>query len=348
MALPATPEPGKPCPDLHALAAEHPWLAALDGTPQDPIEHGEGDVLRHTQLVAEALLRSEAWQRLGPEDRGELWLATLLHDAGKPAATRYENGRWTAPGHARRGAIIARRVLWEAGLSPFARERICGLVRHHMAPYHLIDSEHATRRTIEISLEAGAARQHLLTRADALGRIAPDLDELTTNVDLFAAHAEELGCWQRPYPFASDHARFSYFTHPGRDPAYAARDDTRSRVVVLSGLPGAGKDHWIARHHDRRPTIAPDDRERARGYLRSGRAFIWNATHHSRELRAPTLSLLADYHAHVTIVAVEAHPHDLRRHNQDRRRPVAWEAVERVLDEWEAPSITECHRLEVV
>ena len=265
MALPATPEPGKPCPDLHALAAEHPWLAALDGTPQDPIEHGEGDVLRHTQLVAEALLRSEAWQRLGPEDRGELWLATLLHDAGKPAATRYENGRWTAPGHARRGAIIARRVLWEAGLSPFARERICGLVRHHMAPYHLIDSEHATRRTIEISLEAGAARQHLLTRADALGRIAPDLDELTTNVDLFAAHAEELGCWQRPYPFASDHARFSYFTHPGRDPAYAARDDTRSRVVVLSGLPGAGKDHWIARHHDRRPTIAPDDRERARG-----------------------------------------------------------------------------------
>ena len=51
-------------------------------------------------------------------------------------------------GHARRGAIIARRLLWEAGVGPFARERICALVRHHMAPYHLIDSEHAVRRTL--------------------------------------------------------------------------------------------------------------------------------------------------------------------------------------------------------
>ncbi|HEY6891534.1 MAG TPA: AAA family ATPase, partial [Solirubrobacter sp.] len=331
MALPATPEPGAPCPDLHALAADHPWLAALAGTPQDPAYHGEGDVLRHTQLVAEQLLQSEAWQRMDPEDRGELWLATLLHDAGKPATTRYENGRWTAPGHARRGAIITRRVLWEAGLSPFARERICALVRHHMAPYHLIESDHATRRTIEISLEAGARRQHLLTRADALGRIAPDVEDLTTGVDLFAAHAEELGCLDRAYAFASDHARFAYFTRAGRDPAYAAHDDTRSRVVVLSGLPGAGKDQWIARHHDGRPSLAFDDRERARSLLRAGRPFIWNATHHSRELRAPAIALLADYHAHVTIVAVEARPDELRGRNQDRRRPVAWEAVERVL-----------------
>jgi putative nucleotidyltransferase with HDIG domain len=369
MALPATPEPGSPCPDLVELAAELPWLAAMAGIQQDPVHHAEEDVLRHTQLVAEVLVADEAWQRLEPEDRGELWLATLLHDVGKPATTRYENGRWTAPGHARRGAILARRILWEAGLSPFARERICGLVRHHTAPYHLIESEHATRRTIEISLEAGARRQHLLTRADALGRIAPDLDDLTTNVDLFAALADELGCLDRAYPFASDHARFSYFTHADRDPAYAAHDDTRSRVVVLSGLPGAGKDRWIATHHGGRPTISLDDlrrrrgakrsdkvaqgqiiqeaRERARSYLRKGEPFIWNATNLSAQLRGQTLSLLADYNAHVTIVAVEARADELSARNRDRRHPVPWEAVERMLDRWEAPSITECHRLEV-
>jgi putative nucleotidyltransferase with HDIG domain len=369
MALPATPEPGEPCPDLGELAKRFPWLAALAGTQQDPVHHGEGDVLKHTQLVAEQLLADERWQRLEPEDRGELWLAMLLHDVGKPATTRYEDGRWTAPGHARRGAILARRILWEAGLSPFARERICGLVRHHMAPYHLIDSAHATRRTIEISLEAGVARQHLLTRAGALGRIAPDREELTVNVDLFAALAEELGCLDRAYPFASDHARFSYFTHADRDPAYAAHDDTRSRVVVLSGLPGAGKDLWIAKHHDGRPTISLDDmrrrrgakrsdkvaqgqiiqdaRERARTYLRKGEPFIWNATNLSAQLRGQTLALLADYHAHVTIVAVEARPDELAARNADRRHPVPWEVIERMLDRWEAPSITECHRLEV-
>lgn len=88
-------------------------------------------------------------------------------------------------------------------------------------------------------------------------------------------------------PFASDHARLGSFARPGRDPAYAPHDDTRSRAVVLSGLPGAGKDHWIATHHEGRPTIA----------------------------------LLADSRAHVTIVAVAAPRHELRRRNQERRRP---------------------------
>jgi putative nucleotidyltransferase with HDIG domain len=203
MALPATPEPGSPCPDLVELAAELPWLAAMAGTEQDPVHHGEGDVLRHTQLVAEVLVADEAWQRLEPEDRGELWLATLLHDVGTPATTRYENGRWTAPGHARRGAILARRILWEAGLSPFA----------------------------------------------------------------------------------SDHARFSYFTHADRDPAYAAHDDTHSRVVVLSGLPGAGKDRWIATHHGGRPTISLDDLRRRRGAKRSHKVS-GRASHDRSEAKA--------------------------------------------------------------
>ncbi|WP_053226305.1 AAA family ATPase [Solirubrobacter soli] len=366
MALPPAPEPGAAF-DLRAFDLD--WLRALADTPQDPEFHGEGDVLRHTQLVAEELVGSPAWRALEPEDRSELWLATLLHDVGKHATTRWENGRWTAPGHARRGAIIARRVLWEAGVHPFARERICGLVRHHMAPYHLIDSEHAVRRTIEISLEAGARRQHLLTRADALGRIAPDIDALTVNVDLFAELANDLGCLDRAYPFANDHARFTYFTRRDRDPAYAAHDDTRSRVVVLSGLPGAGKDHWVAAHHNGRPTISLDDlrrrrgakrsdkvaqgqiiqeaRERARGHLRAGEPFIWNATNLTAQIRAQTISLLTDYNAHVTIVAVETPPDVLSARNRDRRHPVPWAAIDRMLDRWEAPSATECHRLEV-
>jgi predicted kinase len=225
------------------------------------------------------------------------------------------------------------------------------------------------RRTIEISLDAGVRRQHLLTRADALGRIAPDVEALTVNVDLFAELADELGCLDRAYPFASDHARFTYFSRRDRDPAYAAHDDTRSRVVVLSGLPASGKDYWISQHHDGRPTISLDDlrrrrdakrsdkvaqgqiiqeaRERARQYLRAGEPFIWNATNLSAQQRSQILSLLADYNAHVTIVAVEAPADALSARNQDRRHPVPWEAIDRMLDRWEFPSRTECHRLEV-
>ena len=353
--------------DLSTVDA--PWVTAMAETPQSPIYHGEGDVLAHTRMVCDALVSSPGWDALEPATRRELWLAAVLHDVGKPATTRFEDGRWTAPGHARRGAIIARRLLWAAGVEPRTRERICALVRHHMAPYHLVGRSAAVRRCLEIALEAGCDRQHRLTRADALGRIAPDLDALVLDVDLFAEFAAELGCLDAPYPFASDHARFTYFTRSDRDPAYAAYDDTRSRVVVLSGLPGAGKDLWISRHGDGRPVISLDDlrrergvkrgdttaeghliqdaREQARVHLRAGEPFIWNATNLSAQLRGQTIALCADYDAHVTIVAVEAAADDLDRRNRDREHPVPWSAIERMLDRWEAPTISECHALEV-
>ncbi|RKQ90582.1 putative nucleotidyltransferase with HDIG domain [Solirubrobacter pauli] len=350
-------------------AEDAPWLAAMAETPQNPEYHAEGDVLAHTRMVCDALISAPGWDELDAVTREELWLAAVLHDVGKPATTRFEDGRWTAPGHARRGAIIARRLLWEAGVEPRARERICALVRHHMAPYHLIAQRDAVRRCVQISLEAGVVRQHRLTRADALGRIGSGVDALVLNVDLFAEYAAELGCLYEPYPFASDHARFTYFTRTDRDPAYAAYDDTRSRVVVLSGLPGAGKDLWIAHHGDGRPVISLDDlrrergvkrgdttaeghliqdaREQARVYLRAGEPFIWNATNLSAQLRGQTIALCADYHAHVTIVAVEAAADDLSRRNRDREHPVPWPSIERMLDRWEAPTPAECHRLEV-
>ncbi|MBE2319521.1 AAA family ATPase [Solirubrobacter sp. CPCC 204708] len=349
-------------------AEDAPWLAAMAETPQNPLYHGEGDVLAHTRMVCEQLVAAPDWAQLSELTREELWLAAVLHDVGKPATTRFQDGRWTAPGHARRGAIIARRLLWEAGVEPHARERICALVRHHMAPYRLVGAGRAVRRCLEISVEAGCDRQHRLTRADALGRIAPDVEGLALEVDLFAEFAAELGCLDAPYPFASDHARFSYFTRDDRDPAYAAYDDTRSRVVVLSGLPGSGKDLWIALHGDGRPVISLDDlrrergikrgdstgegrliqdaREQARVYLRAGEPFIWNATNLSAQLRGQTLALLADYHAHVTIVAVEAPADELARRNRDRAHPVPWPAIERMLDRWEAPTRTECHVLD--
>src|SRR6185295_6628978 len=108
-----------------------------------------------------------------------------------------------------------------------------------------------------------------------------------------------------------------YFRTEGRDPNYLAYDATRSQVVVLSGLPGAGKDTWIAQHAADLPQISLDAireelrippaaaqgavvqaaRERARGFLRAGAGFIWNATNISREIRSQVVELLAAYHA---------------------------------------------------
>ena len=155
MDLPATPERGAPCPDLRAYGL--PWLDALRRDAAEPGLARRGRRPRpHADGRRRARCATSATRRSTTQARTELWLAALLHDVGKPATTRYENGHYRAPGHARRGAIIARRLLWEAGIEPAARERICALVRHHMVPHHLIERAGATRQCIEISLEAGA------------------------------------------------------------------------------------------------------------------------------------------------------------------------------------------------
>ena len=39
-----------------ALLERFEWLRALEGCPQDPVYHAEGDVLVHTKMVCERLL----------------------------------------------------------------------------------------------------------------------------------------------------------------------------------------------------------------------------------------------------------------------------------------------------
>lgn len=56
--------------------------------------------------------------------------------------------------------------------------------------------------------------------------------QMVPAVDRFAATGRELGCLDRPCPFASDHARFVFFRR-GRDPAQDPPDRTRSRAVLL-------------------------------------------------------------------------------------------------------------------
>ena len=88
---------------------------------------------------------------------------------------------------------------------------------------------------------------------------ARQLARLLDNIALFAEFCREQGCWDAPWRFPSDHARFLYFLHEDRLPDYAPHEDFAAEVVLLSGLPGAGKDHWAATHLPGWPVIALDD-----------------------------------------------------------------------------------------
>ncbi|CAA9533223.1 MAG: hypothetical protein AVDCRST_MAG85-3862 [uncultured Solirubrobacteraceae bacterium] len=364
--LPPAPAPGAAAPRLSAWADRLLVLAAMAACPQDPLHHGEGDVLVHTQMVCDELVAGAEWRSLPVEGREELWLAAVLHDCGKPQTTREEDGRLRAPGHARAGAILARRLLWQAGVPWAARERVCGLVRWHMTPYHLLDRPDSARQAILMSLSVNPARLRLLVECDARGRLAPDVEALAETVALAWEVCAELGCGDGPFPFANDHARFTYFVgRADRDPTWAAHDDTSGRLTLLSGLPGAGKDHWVTTHAGDAVVVSLDDlrrergakrtdqtaqgqivqeaRERLRVELRAWRDVVWNTTGLSRQLRAPLVSLGHDYGVRVRIVCVEAEPATLAEQNARRSDPVPEGAIERLLGRWEFPGLDECH-----
>lgn len=360
--------------DWDALDATHDWVRALRGCVQSPVWHAEGDVWIHTRMVLEALLDMPAWRALPAGERQIVFLAALLHDVAKPACTRVEpDGHVSARGHSSRGSIQAREILWRLGL-PFAmREHVAALVAHHQVPFFLVDEPDAEHRAIGLSHELRCDLLALVTEADARGRVCPDQTRLLDNIALYAEHCRELGCWREPWAFASDHARFLYFRSVARgaprSPHAPAHDDTRVEVTILSGLPGAGKDHWIAAHGRGQAVVSLDAiraqlnvdpagsqgaviREayaRARQHLRGAEPFIWNATNLSRSLRQRVIDLAADYGARVRVVYIEVPAGRLEAQNRQRSHPVSARVparvIERLLRRWTVPTRREAHEL---
>jgi putative nucleotidyltransferase with HDIG domain len=345
------------------------WVQELKGVPQDPEYHAEGDVWIHTRMVLEALGKMEGWRKSGQSERGLLFWSALMHDIAKPLCTREdERGRIVSPKHAVRGAQMARQLMWEGlpTVVPFeARERIAGLVRYHGLPLWFMEKEDPEKALVKASLGVSLERLARLAEADVRGRICRDQEELLERVELFRMQAKELGCYQQPYPFESDLARFTYFQKKGSPLSYVPYDDTRNEVILMCGLPGAGKDHWI-RHQGpgwsvisldemrKESGIGPRDnqgrllqaaKERAREYLRREEPFIWNATNLQRSRRKALVSLFTTYKARVRIVYVEAPFPQLFAQNQEREDSVPEAVLQRFIRRLEVPDLSEAHRV---
>lgn len=344
-----------------------PWIAPMAECMQDPEYHAEGDVWTHTRMVCDRLVELPEWKLLDATSREVLFAAALLHDVAKPETAREEDGHIGHPNHSLRGAVTARRLLWELGV-PFAlREQVAGLIRFHQSPFFLVDRSDALRMAVRLSWITRCDHLALLARADGLGRICADGQRIQDNISLFEEYCWEQGCLTRPWPFTSDHSRYQFFRIESRDPAYAAYDDTRGEAILMAGLPGAGKSRWVRENLDV-PEISLDDiraelklrpgensgelfnraKERAREYLRAGVTFVWNATNLSRDLRGRVLDLFALYNPRIRIVYVESSSGRLRRQNRERDHAVPETVLERMLHAWDVPDRTEAHEVDYV
>lgn len=346
------------------------WAGQMAACRQDAQWHAEGDVWTHTKMVCAELERIPEIASLDRVTQIKLLFTALLHDSGKPATTALDpdTGRTRSPKHAIVGAEIARRVLRELECDLHTREQIAALVRFHGRPPYLLEKTKPEHEVISLSWLVNNQLLYLFALADTRGRQARETGQPEENLHLWKLLAEEQGCFDVPFAFANDHARFLFYRDQLSSLHYVPHEDFRCTVTLLSGLPGAGKDTWLAQQRPALPVVALDAiretldidatdnqgeviqnaRERCREYLRGGKDFAFNGTNITRQMRRRWIELFADYGARIEIVYLEPPVSIVLARNKRRANPVPEKVILRLVEKLEPPTVTECHRLTFV
>jgi len=359
-------------------AALSSFVIPMSRTEQNPAFHGEGDVWTHTKMVCEAIVQLDSFRNLTEDEQQAVFLAALLHDIGKIPTTRWEDDRWTSPNHTLAGSKMARQFLWQAlnlcgtPEKQQLRETICNLIRYHSFPPHAIDDPDGKRKLLAIAANGQNCPMFttkllcILCEADALGRECADKAHMLEQIYLCAELAKESGCYDHPFAFPSAHTRYSYLSGKDIAPEVELYDDTWGEVILMSGLPGTGKDTWIKENYPDLPMISLDEirkemkipptdnqskvveiaRDRARELLRKKQPFVWNATNLSPMVRAKQIKLFTQYHASIRIVYLETEWNEQLRRNSNRAEVVPEQAICHMTEELVLPEAKEAHRVE--
>jgi putative nucleotidyltransferase with HDIG domain len=346
------------------------WAREMAACQQDSSWHAEGDVWTHTKMVCDELERLAEWPSLDRPSQLKLLFTALFHDSGKPATTGIDpnTGRVRSPKHSIVGAEIARRTLRDLDCDLLTREEIVGLVRYHGRPPYLLEKETPEREVISLSWLVNNRLLYLFALADTRGRDAKEMTRPEENLHLWKLLAEEHGCFERPYTFANDHARFLFYRDQLSSLHYTPHEDYRCTVTMMSGLPGAGKDTWLARNRTGLPVVSLDAvraeldvdatdnqgqviqaaREQCREYFRARHDFAFNATNTTRLMRQRWIELFADYNARVEIVYLEPPLDVIFEQNKQRSRSVPENVIARLIEKLEPPTAIEAHTVTII
>ena len=171
-----------------------PELKNLDGCPQNPVWHPEGDVWVHTMMVVDnaALLRDQV-----PEDwRLAYMFGALLHDIGKPDTTVLP--RCTAHGHDRVGAELSIEFMHRLTDDKRLIDRVERIVRLHMRPGQLFRSKAKGPAWRKVHNQLRLDILGWMAMADSAGRTGRSIKDVNEGAEKCFTYFEKLGAKRIP------------------------------------------------------------------------------------------------------------------------------------------------------
>lgn len=354
-------------PDWKAIESNCSWFRDMQDVPQDKIWHSEGNVQIHTKMVCNALISLPEFKSLTEYEQHILFTGALMHDIEKRSTTseefKHDRVCIVAPKHAERGEKTARTILYKEFDCPYqTREWICKIVKWHGKPLHT-SSE---RTMISLATQVSLYWLAMVAKADILGRICQDADEQLEKIEFFKMYAEDLGCLSTSRPFLTDLAEYTYLSKGGYLD-YEPYDESKFEVILMSALPGSGKDTYISKNLNEYGVVSLDDirielgvkptdksgngtviqlaKERAKEFMRKKQNFVWNATNITTQLRLQLIDLFISYGGKVTIIYIEVPYRKLISQNSSREAEVPMNVIDRMIDKLEPPIREEAHKI---
>jgi len=332
-------------------------------TPQNPEFHSEGNVYEHVLMVIDEL--KSLYGGLNDREKDLVSLAAFLHDVGKTKTTKFIDNKWTSPGHSKSGYHIALELLEEVDLPFEDKLTVLNLILYHSKPQFSLTQENIDKYVISFSLDVNNKLLSLLNEADAKGRICNDKDDFLINTLYYRERCIELDCYEHSFKFNSNLIKFNYLvkgTHHYLDNSF---DNTKSKVYIMSGIMGSGKDYYISKNLSGLSVISLDEirkelkikptdeqgkvvqtaKERAKVFLRKGESFVWNATNITYDMRSKLIDTFLPYNPYITIIYKISDLKTVLKQNKERESVVPDNVIFKSFRKLEIPKQYEAHEV---
>ncbi len=158
--------------DLSIAAQIFPELVALVGVPQQKEWHPEGDVDIHTLMVVDEARK--LIDDLPYAKQVTVMLGAVCHDLGKPATTKFFDGKWRSHAHDEAGVEPTISFLNTLGIHTLdgfdVRGQVVQLVRYHLLPGMFYKSKPGDGAFRRLARKVEPDLLYRVSKADSLGR----------------------------------------------------------------------------------------------------------------------------------------------------------------------------------